>query len=95
MSPYEEPKMVDVSKMLRHRMSTLSVVGQARIVAQHYLKLAGIANHLLSGIKVIDSMGEQPSEEASSYMEYMMDIIKKNHIGDFGIALEWPKEKQQ
>jgi len=72
-------------------MAKAPLMYQARCVAQHYLSLASIANNLLSVVKLIDAIDGEPSEETSSYIECMMGIIQKQHIIDFGIALEWPK----
>jgi len=93
MNSYKEPKMLDEIKMTRYRMAEAPLIHQARCVAQHYLSLTGIANKLLSGVKLIDAIDGEPSEETSSYIECMMGIIQKHHMTDFGIALEWSKEE--
>ena len=85
--------MIDVEKLeALHRKHLLSgkLPLQAETITLHYLSLFSVINqlHLL-----VEEYKRHGTDELLECIEYSVNNIKAKHLKDFGIELEWEKDK--
>jgi hypothetical protein len=70
---------------------------QARVVAEHYLSHAHIARaliHLIGEFNNARRHGLGTANNMRDGIEILLGEIKRDHLVDFGIPLEWRKETE-
>lgn len=77
-------------KRLTHiSMSRLSPEDEALVLAEHYLSLIDCAFQLHRLIR-IKRDHDGPVQTIDQEIRHLADDIKRKHLLDFGIELEWP-----
>lgn len=82
----EQQAAMSYDRMLRHPDY------QAEAIAKHYASLATISSDLL---KLTELRRNRDDAEQCHAIEetitHHVNLIKRTHLGDFGLALEWPE----
>lgn len=76
-------------KAMKHEQFFKHPQTQAEVIATHYCSLAILSLNLLEMIKLRHHL--QGSEQLDIVIEHHIGEIKRHHLNDFGIELEWNK----
>lgn len=74
-------------RQMRYAMLARNAEIQAEIIAQHYASLASIALQVVKLIEVRRHTGHHP--EVDYCVDGLIDEMKRRHLQDLGIPLEW------
>ena len=86
------PRQEELIRMCRYdTFGKLNEVGQAKIIAKHYLSHVNVATDLLKACELYETACWTGSNttELKNMIEYLADLIKQNHKYDLGIELKW------